>query len=80
MLSGQRSNGRTVGPNQIGSDRGPDCSHSIWGKKVRDRFQEGEGGLKVCKDSLGDEWSSGVMLEAPSKGMTVSCDLCREAG
>ena len=27
--SGQGSIGRTFGPNQIGSDRGPDCPHSI---------------------------------------------------
>ena len=25
----------TVGPNQIGSDRGPDCPHSILGKEVK---------------------------------------------
>ena len=41
---------------------------------------EGEERLGVCKDSQGDEWASGVMLEAPSKGMTVSCDLCSKAG
>ena len=78
--SGQGSNGRAVGPNQIGSDRGPDCSHSIQGKEVRGRVQEGEGGLGVCKDSQEDEWASGVMLEATSKGMAEGCDLCSEAG
>ena len=55
-------------------------SHSIRGKEVRGRVQEGEGGLVVCKDSQGHEWASGVMLEAPSKGMTEDCDLCSEAG
>ena len=38
--SGQGSNARDqkkkiVGPNQIGSVREPDCSHSIWGMDVR---------------------------------------------
>ena len=64
--SGQGYNGRTVGPNQIGSDRGPDCPHSIRGKEVRGRVQEGEGGMEVCKDNQGHEWARGVMLEAPS--------------
>ena len=78
--SGQGSNGRTVGPNHLGIDRGPDCPHSIRDKKVIGRVQEGEGGLVVCKDSQGDEWASGVMLETPSKGMTEGWDLCGEAG
>ena len=56
--SGQGSIGRTFGPNQIGSDRGPDCPHSIRGKEVRGRVQEGEGGLGVCKDSQADKWAS----------------------
>ena len=60
--SGHGSNGRAVGPNQKGSDRGPDCPHSIWGKEVRGRVQEGEAGLGVCKDSQGYEWASGVIL------------------
>ena len=77
---GQRSNGRTVGPNQIGSDRGPDCPQSIWGKEVRGRVQKEEGVMGVCKDSKGDEWANGIMLEAPFKGMTEGCDLCGEAG
>ena len=55
--SGQGSNGRTVGPNQIGSDRGPDCPHSILDKEVRGRVQEGEAGLDVSKDCQGDEWA-----------------------
>ena len=71
---------KTVGPNQIGSDRGPDCPHSIQGKEVRGRVQEGEGGLGVSKDSQRNEWANGVMLEAPSKSMTKDCDLCDEAG
>ena len=78
--SGQGCDGRTVGPNQIGSNRGPDCPHSIWGKEVRGRVQEGEGELGVCKDSHGDEWASGVMLGAPSKGLMEGCDFCGEAG
>ena len=49
--SGQGCNGRTVGPNQIGSDRGPDCSRSIRGKEVRGRVKEGEEGLGVCENS-----------------------------
>ena len=57
-------------PNQIGSDRGPDCPHSIWGREVRSRVQEGAAGVGVCKDSQGDEWASGVMLKTPCKGMT----------
>ena len=55
-------------------------SHSIRGKEVSGRVQEGEGGLRVCKDSQGNEWASGVMLEAAFKGMTEDCDLCGEAG
>ena len=78
--SGQGSNERTVEPYQIGSYRGPDCPDSIRGKEVSGRVQEGEGGLRVCKDSQGHEWLSGVMLEAPFKGMTKDCDLCGEAG
>ena len=78
--SGQGSNGGTVGPNQIGSDIGPDCSHSIWGEKVGGRLQEREGGLGVSKDSQGHEWANGLMLEALSKGMAGDCDLCDEAG
>ena len=53
--SGQGSNGRTVWPNHIGNDRGPDYPHSIRGKKVRGRVQEGEGGLGICKDSQGHD-------------------------
>ena len=78
--SGQGSNGRTVTPNQISSDRGTDCQHSIRGKEIRGRVHEGEGRLGVCLDSQIDGWASGVMLEAPSKGMTKGSDLCCEAG
>ena len=78
--SGQGSNERTVGPNQIGSDRIPHCPHSIWGMEVKGRVQEGEGRLGVYEDSQGDEWASGVILEAPSKGMMERCDLCDEVG
>ena len=60
--SGEGSNGSPVGPDQIGSDRGPDCPRSVWGKGVRGRVQEGEGGLGVCNDRQGHEWASGVML------------------
>ena len=34
----------------------------------------------MCRDSKGYEWARGVILEAPSKGMTKDCDLCDEAG
>ena len=49
--SDQGSNGRTVEPSHIGSSRGPDSPYSIWDKEVRGRIQEGEGALRVCKDS-----------------------------
>ena len=74
--SGQGFNG----PSEIGSHRGPDCPHSIRGKDVRGGVQEGEVGMGVCKDMQEHEWASGVMLEAPSKGMKECCDLCDEAG
>ena len=78
--SGQGSSGRKVGPNQIGSNKGPDCSHSIRGKEVRGRVQEGERGSGICRDNQEHKWASGVMLEAPSKGMLKDCDLCDQAG
>ena len=37
---------------------------------VRGRVQEEEEELGVCKDTQGDKWASGEMLEAPSKGRT----------
>ena len=40
----------TVGPNQIGSDRGQDCPHGIQSKEVRGRVQEGEGELLLQND------------------------------
>ena len=58
---------------QIGSDKGLDCPHSVRVKRLETEFRS-------VREDWEHEWASGVMLEAPSNSMTEEFDLCIETG